>query len=207
MKIRARISAKLKDQSGASITYALLLFLVCAVVSTVVLAAGTAASGRMSQSVESDQRYYAVTSAAEYLKKQLDGKSWIQRTDEEGNVSPGGGVAESSLLNAFSSAIVGESALPDNLGTLKLEASGHDELAVDINATLDADRLTLALSNHDTSKGTYTLEMEFSVESLPERKGKDAASKDVTVKQVNWSLHSISTKVAAPASAEAAGQA
>ena len=60
-----------QDEQGASLSIALLLFLVCAVVSTVVLAAGTAASGRMSQSVESDQRYYAVTSAAEYIKNQL----------------------------------------------------------------------------------------------------------------------------------------
>ena len=63
-----RLQNKLKSQSGASITYALLLFLVCAVVSSVILAAGTAASGRISQAVETDRRYYAVTSAARLLK-------------------------------------------------------------------------------------------------------------------------------------------
>ena len=72
-----KIQAKLKDQTGASITYALLLFLVCAVVSSVVLAAGTAASGRMSKSVENDQRYYSVSSAAGYLKNLLDGKECV----------------------------------------------------------------------------------------------------------------------------------
>ena len=64
-----RLQIKLSSQEGASITYALLLFLVCATVSSVILAAGTAASGRISQSVESDQRYYAVTSAARLLKE------------------------------------------------------------------------------------------------------------------------------------------
>lgn len=187
---------KLTSQSGASITYALLLFLVCAVVSSVVLAAGTAASGRMSQSVESDQRYYSVTSAAEYLKKQLDGKSWIQRTDDEGSFTLDGGVEDMSLLNAFSVAIVDGGTLPGNLQNLQIKASGHPELAVDISASLDGDRLILALSNQDTSKGTYTLEMVFSIDVQPERTGKDAASRDVTVKQVNWSLHSIGTKVA-----------
>ena len=77
---------KLTSQSGASITYALLLFLVCAVVGSVVLAAGTAAAGRMSKSVESDQRYYAVTSAARVLKDELNGNSnTIVIRDENNN--------------------------------------------------------------------------------------------------------------------------
>ena len=58
---------KIKSQRGASITFALLLFLVCAVVSIVVVVAGSAAAGRMSQRAETDQRYYAVTSAVELL--------------------------------------------------------------------------------------------------------------------------------------------
>ena len=63
---------KIKSQSGASITYALLLFLVCAVVSSVILAAGTAASGRISESVDNDRRYFAVTSAARLLRSEFE---------------------------------------------------------------------------------------------------------------------------------------
>ena len=66
------IKQKLKSNAGASITFALLLFLVCAVVSSVVIAAGTAAAGRMSQLTEMDQRYYAVTSAGELLRDVFD---------------------------------------------------------------------------------------------------------------------------------------
>ena len=58
---------KLRSEKGASITFALLLFLVCSVVSIVVVVAGSAAAGRMSQRAETDQRYYAVTSAVELL--------------------------------------------------------------------------------------------------------------------------------------------
>ena len=58
---------KIKSQRGASITFALLLFLVCSVISIVVVIAGSAAAGRMSQRAETDQRYYAVTSAVELL--------------------------------------------------------------------------------------------------------------------------------------------
>lgn len=60
---------KLQSRSGASITFALLMFLVCAVVGSVVLAAGTAASGRLSQLAEMDQRYYAVTSASDLMEE------------------------------------------------------------------------------------------------------------------------------------------
>lgn len=66
---------KIKSQRGASITFALLLFLVCSVVSIVVVVAGSAAAGRMSQRAETDQRYYAVTSAVELLCDDFKGKT------------------------------------------------------------------------------------------------------------------------------------
>lgn len=69
------IKNKLRSNEGASITFALLLFLVCAVVSSVVLTAGTAASGRLSEIAKMDQRYYSVTSAAELLKNQFSGQT------------------------------------------------------------------------------------------------------------------------------------
>ena len=69
------VKKKLKSNKGASITFALLIFLVCAMVSSVAIAAGTAAAGRMSQIAESDQRYYSVNSAAEVLKGLIDNKT------------------------------------------------------------------------------------------------------------------------------------
>ncbi len=69
------IQKKIRSQRGASITFALLLFLVCAVLSSVVIVAATSASGRISKLAESDQRYYAVTSAAELLRDVMKDKS------------------------------------------------------------------------------------------------------------------------------------
>lgn len=69
------IRIKLRSEKGASISFALLLFLVCAVTGSVILAAATAAAGRLSRLVESDQRYYSVTSAAKMLKADLDNKT------------------------------------------------------------------------------------------------------------------------------------
>ena len=69
------IIAKLKSQTGASITFALLLFLVCAALSAIVLVAATTAAGRMSGLAQSDQRYYSVVSAAELMRDLMDGVS------------------------------------------------------------------------------------------------------------------------------------
>ena len=66
---------KLRSRRGASITFALLLFLVCAAIGSAVLVAGTAASGRMADTAKMDQRYYAVTSAAELMKDLIDEKT------------------------------------------------------------------------------------------------------------------------------------
>lgn len=69
-----KVKRKLKNQTGASITFALLLFLVCAVLSSVIIVAATASSGRMSGIAEMDQRYYSVSSASELLKDLLNEK-------------------------------------------------------------------------------------------------------------------------------------
>ncbi len=107
------IRNKLKTQKGASITFALLLFLVCAVISSVVIVAATTAAGRMSQLPQMDQRYYAVTSAANLLRSEIDRKRVsvefnkidgtseiikLESLDKEGNATPVT-IPESSSFN------------------------------------------------------------------------------------------------------------
>lgn len=76
------ITKKLRSPRGASIIMALLLFMVCAIVGTVVLTAGTAAAGRASQLAAADQRYFSVTSATELLAKKLTGVTYtVTRTE------------------------------------------------------------------------------------------------------------------------------
>ena len=76
-----RIKKKLRSQTGASLTFALLLFLVCAVVGSAVLVAGTAASGRLAGLADYEQRYYAVNSAAELLAEEITaGKTTVTMT-------------------------------------------------------------------------------------------------------------------------------
>ena len=66
------ISKKLKSERGVTILLALLLFLVCAVTGSVVITAGTAASGTISERAKLDQRYFSVTSAAELLRHEFN---------------------------------------------------------------------------------------------------------------------------------------
>ena len=78
---------KLKSSDGASLAVALLLFLVCGVVGTVVLTAATAVGGRLAAGGQAggdgrltdladlDQRYYSVASAVSLLAGELDGQS------------------------------------------------------------------------------------------------------------------------------------
>ena len=84
------VKKKLNSEKGASITWALLIFMVCAVVGSIVLVAGTTASGRMSKLADSEQRYYAVTSAAGLLRDVLKEPITVTRTatyDSDGNPS------------------------------------------------------------------------------------------------------------------------
>ncbi|MBE6998536.1 MAG: hypothetical protein E7427_10275 [Ruminococcaceae bacterium] len=69
------IRNKLKSNTGASLSMALFLFLICTVASAVILTAATVAAGRAAAVDEMDARYYAVSSAAELLAKELSGKT------------------------------------------------------------------------------------------------------------------------------------
>lgn len=73
-EMRSNICKKLGSEKGASILFALLLFLVCAVIGAIVLTAATAAAGRAAKLAESDQRYHSVASAAELISHELSGQ-------------------------------------------------------------------------------------------------------------------------------------
>lgn len=73
--MKKRILKKIRSERGASITFALLLFLVCMVLCSVMIVAASTAAGRISKIAESDREYYAVTSAAELIKELMESKT------------------------------------------------------------------------------------------------------------------------------------
>ena len=70
----SRVKKKLQSRRGASITFALLIFLVCAMVSSVVIVSATTAAGHMSSQAEMDERYYAVAEATQMLRSRIEGQ-------------------------------------------------------------------------------------------------------------------------------------
>ncbi len=83
-----KLTEKLHSRRGVSILFALLLFLVCSVFGAAVLSAGVAAAGRVSSAdnkngattttslILMDQRYSAVTSAANLFRNTLNGNTY-----------------------------------------------------------------------------------------------------------------------------------
>ena len=202
------IRRKLQSRTGASITFALLLFLVCAVISSVVIVAGTTAAGRMSQVAAMDQRYYAVTSAAELLKHEIDGKKVIvTRTTTTG---------EGSTTISYAARYDGDDDPPEK-DTLLTDASkklvealkdGGDAEAVRsfalttdiVDAALDCTltervqpngMLVFVIQNGDETTAEsqrYTLELTFS--SNVKALAADSAE-NTSNTRVEWKFHSL----------------
>ena len=99
--LHSRVKEKLRSRRGASITMALLLFLVCTVIGATILTAGTASAGRVSDLARMDRRYYAVASAAELLAHELSGQEVvIEERTKNGSSSTtvnGKGIDEAGL--------------------------------------------------------------------------------------------------------------
>lgn len=63
---------KLKSNRGATMILALALFLICVMVSSIILVVAASSSGRVSQQVEEQQAYLAVSSAADIVATELN---------------------------------------------------------------------------------------------------------------------------------------
>ena len=79
--MREQIAERLRSERGASLSVVLLLFLVCMVVSSIVLAAATATSGRQAELAAMDKRYYNVMSAQGLLWDEFNRTSYNGGTD------------------------------------------------------------------------------------------------------------------------------
>lgn len=85
--MRVTIPTKVRSQRGATFSMALLLLLVCTIVSSIVLAAATSMTGVVAQQGKSDQRYYSVTSAVGALTSWASGEDIIFKSVQTRNSS------------------------------------------------------------------------------------------------------------------------
>ncbi len=183
--MRGRIISKLRSDRGASLLMALLLFLICAVLGVVVLAAGTTASGRLSGLTAADRRYYAVRSAAELFRQTLDGQEQtVIRTKTQGftvtwtdGAEPGAPVPD--LAGA-------QYVLGNTVDTSFLETAVLDYvLGLERNATTDAEKETILTHTpgKDCSKDVYA-----QITVSPVEDGVDLVEVNVTVEMKNGAL-------------------
>ena len=207
------IHTKLRSERGASITFALLLFLVCAVVASVVLTAGTAASGRLSQQVESDQRYYSVSSAARLLQTEIESTTVTKTV----TTPTGGGTAQTTyaINDQTVSSPTGVAALlyeaaQKNLSEIAADSSytltnrpsvsatinGADvaSLAVTVTGKLMNDgRLILEVCNTSATGDPYTQRLTFSLDQQIVNTSNAAQGTNSEVTKMTWRLYDVET--------------
>lgn len=211
--MKNRIKDKLRSQTGASITYALLIFLVCAVVGSAVLVAGTTAAGRMSKVAENDQRYYAVTSAARLLIDLIDDQTaTIVEKDIEGTTPPksyyylDSNGEEKPINGGNSIPVLAAYQLMSNPGTANTLtlSTGKEELNVVITCSIEADKtkpqygeMKIGISKTtgtSPKERTYSMRLVFNLDnSKVEDEIKDAEGKTtkITTSTYTWHLRDI----------------
>lgn len=211
-----RIREKIRSDKGASITFALLIFLVCAVVSSVILVAATTASGRISQEAQNDQRYYSVMSASELLKDTIDGTSvtYVEVKNTEDDIISEWTINDKPESSFSSVTAIGDISIQENAAyelfcnktgidkNLSLEVDSaevadniKDALAVTIKEIMDVNTgdLTFRLSNNSSNSSTakYTLIISFHAD-IRETVGKNAGENtETTTKIITWNLADI----------------
>ncbi len=189
------LKRKLRSNRGASITFALLIFLVCAIVSGVVIVAASTAGGRMSGMKETDQRYFAATSAAHELQEIFkNGNRPVEVTYSPANPA-GTAVAnvENAILKAASEAVVKGTDYSTAIGPISGPADEGETSPYSCTIT---PRLNNGLLYFDIkaqggtgiNSGAYGLTIVFS----PNIKKPDAGSSSSAKATVTWSLNSLS---------------
>lgn len=212
-----KLKQKLKSQTGASITFALLLFLVCAVVGSAVLVAGTAAAGRMSKIAEMDQRYYAVNSAARLIMEQIDGtdntKTIVKQVDGSSGTPGYYSLDASGKLIPYDPAKIDDVALllayqltqSDSSSPLDIaldlktnktvESSGSKPpLDVKITGTADNEQMTLTITSQDSDTLQFALALQFKLTKSEVRdlgtisKNGVSLERETTTSKYTWNL-------------------
>ena len=185
-----KLKQKLKSQTGASITFALLLFLVCAVVGSVVLTAGTAAAGRMSELAKMDQRYYSVTSAAQLLQDIISDQTIEVTEGEEPRFRDEELPQPAFLLDAAKAYVFGNSQIKDKPLQLSLRLCGVTIPDVYIYETLDDEgNLIFDVCSEQSGKPAFKIRMTFTADKTEYTDINEEKYTDKTVTTIRWKLN------------------
>ncbi len=211
------IKNKIRSRRGASLTFALLLFLVCAVVGSVVLVAGTAASGRMSQIAEMDQRYYSVNSAARLLIEMMENKSVrVEKTvmtdlsaddsyqyfekdgDMEKSVEIDTGFSSIAVEAAYR--IVNKKNVDQEISFTMDPSFGDEAMLVEVRETLVPDgSILFKIQNENGSGENYAIHVRLASQKQEKHELDVANHKELITTSLSWKLSDIQTVWEKPA--------
>ena len=85
-----RLVNKLRSNGGATILFAILVFMLCALVGTAALTAAAANSGRYTHIKAEQQAYLSMASAVNLMRDELVGKTFKAEATKETKSAPGG---------------------------------------------------------------------------------------------------------------------
>ena len=202
------IKAKLRSRRGASITFALLLFLVCAIISSVVVVAASTVGGRMSGMRETDQRYYGATAAARKLQEIFEstqstdkGPVVVTYSKNDGSYVLEDAVTYEKALSAPVNAILAaaskevvKAALPGTTaGTIIVDPVTYGNYTCTITPTFANGLLNCVISvagpsDNAKTNGVYKLTIAFT----PNLKKPETSGAGSTKATVSWKLNSLS---------------
>ena len=166
---------KLKSNNGATILIALVFFLLCAAAGSVLLASGTASSGRMAGLVYQEQAYYSVSSAARMFRDVIENKTfgyYVLEGDyptgegsepSEGYVNPPSGELASLLseggLKIFKQSVDSGLLNEDYEKELSITAPGLDEVTCKFKMEKDTYNIVADFMCSHDGKALYKIRL------------------------------------------------
>jgi len=183
------LADKLRSSTGVSMPLALLLFLVCATLASIVLAAATTSVGTATTLKESESSYYSVTSAAKLFRDELNGQTIVIDQTKDGDTIVDGvvinGTEDLTLLEQVTYQLMGigsswgkefgKVSSPLSLGEIALTANQcNPAIAATVKPTANVDgddvRITFkftqnaAKDNSKVNHNGYQLELGLSAD-------------------------------------------
>ena len=180
----SRAKHKVQSQRGASLSMALMLFLVITTVASIVLAAATASAGRIAQAEQLEKSYYTITSAMDLVRSEIKDPSTnrsvkITRMYDPENKS--WAMTLGTMDVVASDAMKSPTCTLFQLATLDLVLASASESITDSSPSSFKD---LRSVSSDTIKSSMV-----NADTLGSAADQAAAAANVTPKDIPWTPH------------------
>ncbi|MDD4377350.1 MAG: hypothetical protein PHH48_04290 [Eubacteriales bacterium] len=193
------LKKRIQSKDGATIVLALLFFIMCAVVGSVVLTAGSASAGRISGISEKEQAYYTVSSAARLIRDEIEGQTIsfsVTTQENRPDIRQITVEADSELKELLALGVefcFNANEVDIYHDNIKIAPFDRDISSVDGAFTMDSNyniRIKLSLDGDSKDKYKMTVIIPANVNTFSEEKIKDNVTITTTTTKITWSLGS-----------------